>query len=74
MLSVRIPSAIILLAAAVMIVIVNPTSAATKGKKLTLEQAWAICKAEVDSKFTKMEHNARYVAGGACLLRHGYRI
>jgi hypothetical protein len=49
-------------------------STVAKSKKLTLEQAWAICKAEVDSKFTKAEHSARYAAGGACMYTHGYRI
>ena len=49
-------------------------STMAKSKKLTLEQAWAICKAEVDSKFTKAEHNARYAAGAGCMSRHGHRI
>jgi hypothetical protein len=51
-----------------------PTVSFAKGKKYTLEQAWAICKAEIDKTLSKDAHSARYSAGGACLLRHGYRI
>jgi hypothetical protein len=57
-----------------LLIIACTGSTMAKSKKYTLEQAWAICKAEVDSKFIKIQHNARYAAGGACMLRHGYRI
>ena len=57
-----------------LVIVACTGSTMAKSKKLTLEQAWAICKAEVDSKFTKAQHNARYAAGAGCMNRHGYRI
>ena len=60
--------------AAIVLLIANPGFAVAKGKRLTLEQAWAVCKAEIDRNIPKADHSARYSAGGACLLRHGYRI
>jgi hypothetical protein len=62
------------LALVAIFVIAHPAGASAKGKKYTLEQAWAICKAEVDKNIPKDAHGARYSAGGACLLRHGYLI
>lgn len=61
------------LALVAIFVIAHPAGASAKGKKYTLEQAWAICKAEIDKTVPK-DNSARYSAGGACLLRHGYRI
>ena len=60
--------------AAIVLLIANPGFAVAKSKRLTLEQAWAVCKAEIDRNIPKADHSARYSAGGACLLRHGYRI
>jgi hypothetical protein len=60
--------------AAFVFLVANPEIAAAKSKKLSLEQAWALCKAELDRTIPKADHSARYSAGGACLLRHGYRI
>jgi hypothetical protein len=59
---------------AIVLLLANPEFAVAKGKKLTLDQAWAVCKAELDRTIPKADHSARYSAGGACLLRHGYRI
>jgi hypothetical protein len=66
--------ATIVLAAATVMVVSNPATAATKGKKLSLSQAWALCKAEIDRTIPRDNHSARYSAGGACLLKHGYSI
>ena len=55
----------------------NSGIAATKGavgKKLTYEQAWAFCKAQLDKRFGWDQHSQRYAAGGSCMLRFGYRI
>ena len=60
--------------AAFALIFTNPGFAVAKSKKLTLEQAWALCKAELDRTIPKADHSARYSAGGACLLKHGYRI
>jgi hypothetical protein len=65
---------IIAASAAIVFLLANPEIAAAKSKKLSLEQAWALCKAEIDKTIPKADHSARYSAGGACLLRHGYRI
>ena len=54
-------------------VIVYPAGSFAKGKKYTLDQAWAICKAEID-KTVPRDASGRYAAGGACLLQHGYKI
>jgi hypothetical protein len=65
------------LALLVTIAIASPGIAATKGaggKKLTYEQAWAFCKAQLDKRFGWDQHSQRYAAGGSCMLRFGYRI
>ena len=66
--------ATIVLAAATVMAVSNPATAATKGKKLSLSQAWALCKAEIDRTIPRDNHSARYSAGGSCLLKHGYSI
>jgi hypothetical protein len=50
------------------------TGGAGGGKKLTYEQAWAFCKAQLDKRFSWDQHSQRYAAGGSCMLRFGYRI
>jgi hypothetical protein len=65
------------LAVATLLAVGSPASAATKGaggKKLTYEQAWAFCKAQLDKRFGWDQHSQRYAAGGSCMLRFGYRI
>jgi hypothetical protein len=59
---------------AVALLVANPGFAVAKNKKLTLDQAWAVCKAEIDRNITKGNEHGRYAAGGACMMRHGYRI
>jgi hypothetical protein len=57
--------------------IVSPALGATKGaggKKLTLEQAWAFCKAQLDQRFAWDQTSQRYAAGGSCMKRFGYRL
>jgi hypothetical protein len=61
----------------VSIAIVCPALGATKatgGKKLTLEQAWAFCKAQLDKRFSWDQTSQRYAAGGSCMKRFGYRL
>jgi hypothetical protein len=51
--------------------------AATKGKKLTYEQAWAHCKALLDKEKTpgtSTMSNERMVRGGACMKHYGYSL
>lgn len=50
--------------------------AATK-KKLTYEQAWEVCKKEMDKMGifgTSTQANERHTRGAACMKKHGYRI
>jgi len=50
--------------------------AATK-KKLTYEQAWDVCKKEMDKMGifgTSTQANERHTRGAACMKKHGYRI
>ena len=64
-------------AVAMLLAVGSPAIAATKGvggKKLTYEQAWAFCKAQLDKRFGWDQHSQRYAAGGSCMLRFGYRI
>ena len=56
---------------AIVLLLANPEFAVAKSKKLTLDQAWAVCKPSWTEQF---QRRTRYSAGGACLLRHGYRI
>ena len=44
------------------------------GKKLTLEQAWAFCKSQLDQRFSWEQTSQRYAAGGACMKKFGYRL
>jgi len=51
--------------------------AATKGKKLTYEQAWTHCKALLDKEKTpgtSTMSNERMVRGGACMKHYGYSL
>jgi hypothetical protein len=67
-------SFVVLLAIATSLTVTASASAATKGKKLTLDEAWALCKAEVDRTYIPEQHRDKYLAGGACMRRHGYRL
>jgi len=52
-------------------------ASAAKQKKLTFEQAWASCKAELDKEKisgTLTSTQERYARGGACMKRHGYNL
>ena len=67
-------SATIILVAASVVAVTNSATAATKQKKPTYEQAWALCKAQLDKQFTSDWHTARYTAGSSCMYKYGYRI
>jgi hypothetical protein len=45
-------------------------------KKLTYEQAFALCKKDVDSVFPGREYDTagRYARGGACMKQQGYNL
>lgn len=46
-------------------------------KKLTYEQAWDVCKKEMDKMGifgTSTQANERYTRGAGCMKKHGYKI
>jgi len=46
-------------------------------KKLTYEQAWEVCKKEMDKMGifgTGIQANERYTRGAGCMKRYGYKI
>jgi len=50
---------------------------AAKSKKLSYEQAWDVCKKEMDKMGifgTSTQANERHTRGAACMKKHGYRI
>jgi len=50
---------------------------AAKKKKLTYEQAWDVCKKEMDKMGifgTGIQANERYTRGAGCMKRYGYKI
>lgn len=52
-------------------------SAVAKTKKLTYEQAWEVCKKEMDKMGifgTGIQANERYTRGAGCMKKHGYKI
>lgn len=65
----------VILFTAVAFVVAPNTSA--QAKKMTYEQAFAACKAEISKNVSPSEGRdtaGRYAAGGACMKRHGYRL
>ena len=51
-------------------------SAATKKKKVTYEQAWKLCKEQLDKEKIPgtTTSNERYLRGGACMKTYGYNF
>jgi hypothetical protein len=47
---------------------------AAAAKKMTYEDAWAACKAEVKRTVPSNADSAKYSAGAACMKTHGYRL
>lgn len=53
------------------------SAAAAKKKKVSFEQAWKLCKAELDRDkipTTTGQSNERFIRGGACMKRYGYEL
>jgi hypothetical protein len=47
----------------------------TKQKKVSVERAWKLCKAEVDKSGIPTDwHSQRYTKGAECMARHGHRL
>ena len=61
-------------AAAMLIGAVQIADAKAKPKP-TYEEAWKLCTEQMDrSKILKQDAGQRYAAGGACMMKYGYRI
>jgi hypothetical protein len=45
-------------------------------KKVTYAQAWRLCKAEMDKDriYSNWVSNDRFLRGGACMHKYGYRL
>jgi hypothetical protein len=43
-------------------------------KKLSYEQAWATCKAQIDKTIPGDQQTTRASAGGSCMRKYGYRL
>lgn len=58
--------------------LIDNASAASKKKKVTFEQAWKLCKAELDDAkiptTTGSNMNERYIRGGSCMMKYGYKL
>jgi hypothetical protein len=50
------------------------TSDAFAQKKLSHEQAWAACKAQIDRTMPGDQQTARASAGAGCMQKYGYRL
>jgi len=55
---------------------VDSASAASKHKAVSREQAWKLCKAQLnkDKIPGNLTTNDRYLRGGACMHGYGYRL
>jgi len=65
--------ALVAVGAAAALGVTGSASAGTK-KKVTYEQAWKLCKAELDKEKIPVTttSNERFLRGGACMKRYGY--
>jgi hypothetical protein len=50
------------------------TSDALAAKKMSYEQAWASCKAQIDKTIPADQQTSRASAGGGCMKKYGYRL
>ena len=58
-------------------VIASASMPAAAAKKMTYEQAWTKCKAEIGANVPGSDTTtsaARYSAGGACMKKYGFRL
>lgn len=61
------------LASAALLIAVAPAHAQQKKEKVSREQAWSLCAAEI-SKIPGDQHSQRYTAGAACMKKYGHKI
>lgn len=50
-------------------------SAQNAQKKVTYEQAWKLCKQALNKEtHSNLDTNTRYLRGGACMAKYGYKF
>jgi hypothetical protein len=59
---------------AVSFMVLASASLPTAAAKISYEQAWEVCKAEVKRTVPSNHDSAKYSAGAACMKTHGYRL
>ena len=59
-----------------LVVAIGFSAAATEHKTVSLEEAWKLCKQDVDKALpNNSEHQTqRYQRAGACMRKYGYRL
>ena len=65
--------AVVTLFSAALVASVGPAAAQDKKTKITREQAWSICTAEVQA-IPSDQHSQRYARGAACMKKYGFKI
>lgn len=67
--------AVVIVAGACALIAVN-TEASAQQRKVSLAQAWKICKAALDKEgpATTTNTNDRFLRGGACMAKFGYSL
>jgi hypothetical protein len=65
--------AVVALFSAALLASAAPAAAQKKEKKITKEEAWSRCTAEV-SVIPSDQHGQRYARGAACMKKFGYKI
>ena len=66
-------SVIVAFCCAALVAGISAASAQEKKKKITKEEAWSLCTAEV-SIIPSDQHGQRYARGAACMKRYGFKI
>jgi hypothetical protein len=64
---------LVTLASVALLVAAAPVQAQQKKGKVSKEQAWSLCAAEI-SNIPGDQHGQRYAAGAACMKKYGYKI
>ncbi len=69
-------SAVSIFTAAIFVAAFGFTASAAEEKKVSLSEAWKICKEDVDKNIPKSADHAtqRYARAGACMKKLGYSL
>jgi hypothetical protein len=72
----RLLTVIVAVSAAMLFAGADMASAQKKGKKVTYEEAWEICRKDVQANLPgdTTQSAARYTRGAGCMKKYGYRL